>query len=158
MESRPFLQGSLREEDRLFEPDLRLEIATRLFLPPGLAIAPGGNGMARGGGGDGSARPVPPAPARPRPQVAAVDTDEIELLKEVLPVIRNAPRGVPSWVMMRVRMDAEGVPLSVTPLSGPPELWPPIVAALMQWRFRVPARLKPQAPLRMDVRVQLQFV
>jgi len=44
------------------------------------------------------------------------------------------------------RLIGDGVPISATPISGPPELHAQVIKSALQWRFRVPDALKSQAP------------
>jgi hypothetical protein len=145
-----------------FTPDLTQEPPRTLpegaslpLLPQGLPVAPGGNGMARGSGG--AAAPAPKPPPR-RLQVSGVEADELRAVHQPIPVIRNARKGLGGTVVVRVRIGADGVPVSATPLSGPEEVFAQITAAVLQWRFHVPERLRPEAPIRLDVKLQLSYL
>jgi hypothetical protein len=110
--------------------------------------------MARGNG----SRAGEAVPAPRRLTATPVALDELRAIKEVMPRLKDMRRGLTGAVRVRLRLDADGVPLSATPLSGPEETWPTIVTAAMQWRFHVPERLRSQAPLRMDVLFRLQYL
>ena len=131
------------------------EAASLPLLLPGLPTAPGGNGMARGNGG--AAAPAP-KPAPRRLQVGGMEADELRVLHQPIPVIRNARKGLGGMVVVRVRIGADGVPVSATPLSGPEEVFAQITAAVLQWRFHVPEHLRGQAPIRLDVKLQLSYM
>jgi hypothetical protein len=142
-----------------FTPDLTQDPPRNLpdaaslpLLPQGLPLAAGGNGMARGRGG--VAEPAP-KPTPRRVQVAGVETDELRVIHQTIPVIRNARKGLGGTAVVRVRIGADGVPVSATPLSGPEEVFPQVIAAVLQWRFHVPEHLKAGAPIRLDVKLQL---
>jgi len=134
-------------------PSLLPDRETRAALTPDLPLAPGGNGMARG---DGSRAGRAPDPRRLT--AAPVALDEVRSIKEVMPRLANMRRGLTGAVRVRVRMDADGVPRSATPLSGPEETWPAIIEAALQWRFHVPERLRAQAPIRMDILFRLHYL
>lgn len=141
-----------------FTPDPELEPrglpveATVLDIPQGLPVARGGNGMARG---DGGSRPAAAPPAR-RILAAPVDDDEFRIVLQPIPVVKGTTRGILGSVLVRLSIGADGVPLSATPLGGPPETWPKIVETVLRWRFHVPERMRAQAPIRLDVTLSLQ--
>ncbi|WP_306598872.1 hypothetical protein [Geothrix sp. 21YS21S-2] len=141
-----------------FTPDLDLEPrglpaeAAAPEVPQGLPVARGGNGMARG---DGGSRPAAAAPVR-RILAAPVDDDEFRIVLQPIPVVKGTVRGLKGSVLVRLSIGADGVPLSATPLGGPPETWPRIVETVLLWRFHVPERMRVQAPIRLDVTFSLQ--
>jgi len=142
-----------------FTPDLDLAPrglpteATVLDVPPGLPLARGGNGMARGDGG--GPRPAAAPPAR-RILATPVDDDEFRIVSQPIPVVKGAVRGLTGSVLVRLSIGADGVPLSATPLGGPPATWPRIVETVLLWRFHVPERMRAQAPIRLDVTFSLR--
>lgn len=143
-----------------FTPDLTLEAprglpetATTALVPPGMPLGAGGNGMARGSG-TGAARIQAKPGLR---QLAPEEVDDLRVTKQVIPVIKNAKRGLGGYVMVRVYLGADGVPQSALPLSGPETTFPQIIAAVLQWRFHVPDRMKAQCPIRLEVRMQLSY-
>lgn len=135
-------------------PGLPTEPAGLPLLPQGLPLAPGGNGLGSGTLGG----PPRPAPLLPQPVPAPPpDADTFRILKQPMVTIRNARTGLSGWVRVRMTLDAEGVPLTATPLDGPPETWPQIVETVLQWRFHVPDREKAHAPIRLEVRFKLVY-
>jgi len=152
------LQAGLPRSTSL-TPDLDLEPrglpveASVLDVPQGLPVARGGNGMARG---DGGSRPAAVAPPARRIPAASVDDDEFRIVLQPIPVVKGTSRGIKGSVLVRLSVGADGVPLSATPLGGPPETWPKIVETVLRWRFHVPERMRAQAPIRLDVTFSLQ--
>ncbi|BDU74504.1 hypothetical protein [Mesoterricola silvestris] len=145
-----------------FTPDLDLDPPralpgepTLLDLAPGLPVARGGNGMAKG---DGGSRPARAAAAPPARLILAqpLDDDEFRIIRQPIPVVKGARRDIKGSVLVRLSIGADGVPLTATPLGGPPEIWPKIVETVLQWRFHVPERMRAQAPIRLDVNFSLQ--
>ncbi|HLO67785.1 MAG TPA: hypothetical protein VK188_12245, partial [Holophaga sp.] len=128
--------------------------ATTLALPA-QPLAGGGYGRGSGTGeGDGTG-PGKGGWARRAADVRPLDPDDFRVLTMVSPryVIRESERHLrDSVVVVRLLLDADGVPLHVEALSGPQALVAPTLAAARLWRFQLAGRVKAQAPVVVVIR------
>jgi len=128
--------------------------ATTLALPA-QPLAGGGYGRGSGTGeGDGTG-PGKGGNARRMADLKPLEPDDFRVLTMVSPryTIRESERHLKdSVVVVRLLLDAEGVPLQVEALAGPPVLVAPTLAAARLWRFQLAGRVKAQAPVVVVIR------